>query len=118
MLRKLLAHGPIGPLPIINLDPAAAHEWTRAGGCCLIDVRESSEFEAGHPVGALNVPLSTLPDALDQLPAGPLVLSCESGSRSLKAAKLALKAGRREVHNIVGGCLAWNAAGLPIERGT
>ncbi|HZO36206.1 MAG TPA: rhodanese-like domain-containing protein [Solirubrobacteraceae bacterium] len=116
MLRKLFAHGLTGPSPI-NLDPTSAYQAISAGGACLVDVREPSEFAAGHPVGALNVPLSTLPGALHRLPAGPLVLSCESGARSRKAGKLALKAGRTDVHSITGGYLAWDAAGLPTETG-
>jgi rhodanese-related sulfurtransferase len=116
MLRRLFSRKPAGAsLP--DVDPAAAHTAAQAGGLRLVDVREPDEFAAGHPAGAVNVPLSRLPGALDELPAGPLAISCRSGARSRKAGELALAAGRTEVQNVAGGYLAWDAAGLPTESG-
>ena len=36
----------------------------------LIDVREEDEFAAGHVPGAVNLPMSTIGDRLDELPEG------------------------------------------------
>ncbi len=49
----------------------------------LIDVREPSEYASGHIANAINIPLRTLTQNLDQIPkAQPVVLYCSSGYRS------------------------------------
>ncbi|WP_354697362.1 Thiosulfate sulfurtransferase GlpE [Paraconexibacter sp. AEG42_29] len=116
MPRNPFARRPKTPAPRA-IDPADALRGSSAGTLALIDVREPDEYAAGRPAGARNVPLSTLPAALDKLPPGPVALSCKSGARSQKAAKLALQAGRTDIHDVTGGYLAWEAAGLPTEAG-
>jgi hydroxyacylglutathione hydrolase len=60
--------------------------------------------------------LGLLPDRLDELPArGPLVLHCETGSRSAIGASLLEARGRGDVANLEGGFAAWRQAGYPIE---
>lgn len=83
----------------------------------IIDVREPQEFtgELGHIAGAELVPLATIAAALapwDRQRA--VVLICRSGRRSEQAANALVAAGFARVMNMVGGMLAWNAAGLPI----
>lgn len=79
-----------------------------AAGVCLIDVREPREFAASHLPGALNIPLGSLVERLNELPADcvPIFL-CRSGARSLTAAALAVRAGVKEVTHLEGGLLAW-----------
>jgi rhodanese-related sulfurtransferase len=49
----------------------------------LIDVREISEYNHGHIPGAINIPLRTLAQNLDQVPQDrPVVLYCSSGFRT------------------------------------
>jgi phage shock protein E len=52
----------------------------------IIDVREPSEYEAGHVVGAINIPPSQLTAGAPQLRAipkdAPLVVYCRTGARS------------------------------------
>jgi rhodanese-related sulfurtransferase len=53
-----------------NLTPVRREELldrVRAGEAMVIDVRPPSEYLAGHIEGAINIPLSALPDRLDQL---------------------------------------------------
>ena len=69
-------------------------------GAQVIDVRTSAEFLAGHPEGALNIPLDKLDDRCKELdPARPVVLCCASGSRSGMAVLLLKRRGFTEVHN-------------------
>ena len=49
----------------------------------FIDVRQESEFAAGHLPGAVNIPMDQLESRLQDLPRdGPLMLVCQSGKRA------------------------------------
>jgi sulfur dioxygenase len=100
-----------------DLDPAALHGF--AGEVAMVDVREPHEFtgELGHVAGSRLVPLATVLDAAHDWPRDEeLVLICRSGNRSGRAAQALAGAGFTRVMNLAGGMLAWNAAGLPVER--
>lgn len=60
----------------------------------VLDVRRSSEHRSQHVRGALNVPLHELLDRLDEVPAGPVHVHCESGYRASIGASLLDRAGR------------------------
>lgn len=85
----------------------------------IVDVREPEEFvgELGHVPGSELVPLGAFPDAAQAWPRDrELVLVCRSGRRSGRIALLLVELGFSRVMNMVGGMMAWGAAGLPIER--
>lgn len=85
----------------------------------LIDVRQEEEFtgELGHIAGARLCTLQTdLPIEVSKLDAQKsYVFVCRSGMRSSRAAVMAQEAGIQNVYNMVGGMIAWNEAGLPID---
>lgn len=59
----------------------------------LVDVREYYEFEADN-FGGENIPLSEIPESIETFPAGKkVVFYCNSGKRSLQAAKLLSESG-------------------------
>lgn len=104
-----------------QLTPAQLNE--RASTVPIVDVRGRTEWDAGHLPTAQHIPLGTLPAALAQLPAGELVVQCQSGGRSAIAASLLARAayfaGRTpSVVNLVGGYLSWRGAGLPTVVGS
>ncbi len=82
----------------------------------LVDVREPHEYAAGHIPGALNMPLSAFDPAA--LPSDkPVVLSCQSGRRTLQGLQMAQGAGRADIHTHFEGSLnAWLQAGEPVAR--
>jgi rhodanese-related sulfurtransferase len=84
----------------------------------VVDVREPGEYGAGHILGARNVPLSRVGDAADlgKRKDRPLILYCDSGDRSGKAASALKKQGFERVVNLSGGIGAWQQAGLPVEK--
>jgi glyoxylase-like metal-dependent hydrolase (beta-lactamase superfamily II)/rhodanese-related sulfurtransferase len=84
----------------------------------LLDVREPDEYdgELGRIRGSRLIPLGELSARRGELPAGPVVAVCHSGKRSARAAAELKRAGRTDVAALAGGMLAWNAAGLPVER--
>jgi hydroxyacylglutathione hydrolase len=73
----------------------------------LLDVRTPSEWNGGHVGGARWIPLSRLPERLDEVPSGPLAVMCGNGYRSSIAASLLERAGRHNVTNVRGGWSAW-----------
>jgi rhodanese-related sulfurtransferase len=76
----------------------------------LIDVREVSEHEASRIDGGILIPLATLSQQLDLLPADrPVVVYCHSGGRSARATAM-LRAQGFDAHNLEGGILAWHRA--------
>lgn len=88
-----------------------------SGDVAIVDVRGAAEFEAGHLPGACNIPLGYLEERLAAVPGDrPVVVHCQSGSRSAIGASLLLASGYREVSNLAGGLDAWAAAGEPVER--
>lgn len=88
-------------------------------GYRLVDVREPDEYTGplGHIAGAELVPLaSVLAKAVSWNKDEPLLLVCRSGGRSGNAAMALTRAGFSKAMNLVGGMMAWNAAGKPVEK--
>jgi rhodanese-related sulfurtransferase len=85
------------------------------GGIQLVDVREPEEYEAGRIAGGRLVPLGELSGQAQTLSREePIVFYCRSGARSAMAAEAFRQAGF-DAHNMTGGLLDWDAAGLPLE---
>lgn len=84
-------------------------------GVPLVDVREPDEFAAGHVPGAVNLPMSSLGEHLDELPEGPFDVICQMGGRSARVVE-ALTARGLDATNVEGGTGAWAEAGYEIER--
>lgn len=93
--------------------PEQAQDLQR-NGAVLLDVREDSEWRAGHAPGARHIPLHRLPAQSASLPPRRTVVTiCRSGHRSARAVAL-LASQDREVINLAGGMRAWARAGLPL----
>jgi hydroxyacylglutathione hydrolase len=106
--------GTFGSTPQITV--AQLRERLGAEAVTVIDVRGRAEWETGHLPGVANIPLGLLLDRVDEIPArGPIVLHCETGSRSAIAASLLEAQRRGNVANLEGGLAAWREAGYPIE---
>jgi rhodanese-related sulfurtransferase len=86
-------------------------ELTRAlktGSPILIDVREPNEFSAGHVPGAVNLPVGSLPSAAASFDRrADIIVICQSGHRSVTAAKRLMKSGFMNVRSVKGGTAAW-----------
>jgi rhodanese-related sulfurtransferase len=79
----------------------------------LFDVREEYEFDEFN-IGAQLIPLGELPDRLDEIKAdkdAEIIVHCRSGARSGRAQAYLESEGYTNVRNLVGGMLAWQAAG-------
>jgi len=111
----VVAGRPLGT--IAQLGPADLAASLEHNGIALIDVRNATEWRAGHIAGARHIPLGYLSDRLETLPRErTLVVQCQSGSRSAIGASLLLARGFDRVVNFTGGISAWVGDGRPLEE--
>jgi rhodanese-related sulfurtransferase len=85
----------------------------------LIDVREESEYAAGHAAGAIHIGKGVIERDIEAKipdPATPLVLYCGGGFRSALAADVLQKMGYTNVVSMDGGWRAWTEKKLPTEK--
>lgn len=79
----------------------------------VVDVREEHEFDEFN-IGAQLIPLGELADRLDEIEDVKdveLIVHCRSGARSGRAKEYLESEGFSKVRNLIGGMLAWQAAG-------
>ncbi|KRG17101.1 rhodanese-like domain-containing protein [Lederbergia galactosidilytica] len=75
----------------------------------LIDVREPNEFDAGHILGARNIPISQLKNRMKEIrPDKPVYLYCQSGMRSGRAGQMLYKKGYKQLYHLQGGFKKWS----------
>lgn len=113
----LLARTWIGPGALSSIRPAEAVQLINHQNAVIVDVRSDKEYEEGHIVNALHIPLGVLENRLSDLKnykKDALIMVCRSGSRSASAANILAKQGFDSVRNLNGGMLAWGSANLPV----
>lgn len=104
-------------MAIVNLSPKEALQRQQQGAV-LVDVREPHEHATGFATGALCIaraelesqPRHCLPD-----PDAEILLICQAGMRSLKAAQALESAGYCNLAMVEGGTTRWIAEGLPVS---
>jgi len=130
-------------MAVKEITPKEAHDILKADASAVyIDVRTEREFAAGHPAGAVNIPVA-FPDPARGMVMNPdfvkvvathfpkekkIVVGCQAGPRSNAAAGLLQQAGYQDVANMVGGfggmrdpsgnvvAPGWAASGLPVSN--
>jgi rhodanese-related sulfurtransferase len=86
----------------------------------LVDVREESEFAAGHIPGAMHIGKGVIERDIEQKipnPSEEIILYCGGGFRSALAADNLQKMGYTNVLSMDGGWRGWKEAGNPVQRG-
>ena len=100
-----------------TIDPQALAAKLDTNGPRVVDVRGRSEWNHGHLPKATHIFLG---DVVDRSAAfskeEPIVVHCESGTRSSIAASLLMARGFTKVANLAGGFEAWREAGLPVSE--
>lgn len=99
-----------------NIDAKTLDSIRDRSDVFIVDVREPHEFAGGHVPGATLIPLGQLSSRLSEIPQDKTVVAvCRSGNRSGQATQLLRQQGF-DAHNMQGGMIAWQEAGLPVER--
>lgn len=103
-----------------SIEHAAKH-WQQGEASpvpfAIIDVRTPEEYAEGHVKGARLIPVNELADRLSEVPKDRQVyVYCHSGKRSARAAALLASHGFGKVENVLGGIVAWQAAGHPVVK--
>jgi len=84
----------------------------------VLDIRQHSEYTAGHLPGAVHIELGDLTTRADAAPHAPVTVMCGHGERAMTAASLLERAGRRDLSVLVGGADDWaTATGQPLQDG-
>ena len=98
-----------------DYSPQQVAELLQNGAIQLIDVRQEYEHEAGRIAGDRLIELARLASEANTLDRErPVVFYCRSGARSAMATE-AFRGAGFNAHNMIGGLLDWEAAGLPLE---
>lgn len=132
----------IYPMSYQDVTPAEASQLLADGKHRYVDVRSIPEFQNGHPQGSFNVPVMHReaagmvpnPDFLTVMQVHfeqdtPLLIGCQSGVRSIRAAEALVASGFTAVSNVKGGYggakdqmgnvveKGWFESALPVEYG-
>jgi len=105
------------PEGFLSIKPDALNENLVSGEApVIIDVRSPEEWSKdGYIEGAINLPLPTFMENLDQIPTDqPVVIYCASGHRGAVALTALKMLGYEDVKNLAGGLGGWKAAQFPV----
>jgi len=114
MNTTALPVSPVASISAVDVDKMLSNSL-------LLDVRTPMEFEMAHIGGSVLRPLWNLDlNEIRKLAVGKnaCVLICRSGKRANIAAEKLKASGLPNLSVLQGGVLAWDAAGLPLIRGT
>lgn len=111
----------IANLPLERLDLMFVNElkekMENVDNWLVLDVRSKDEWLKGHIEDSLNIYVGILKDRVDDVPEDKqIAVICKSGTRSSFASSILLKAGRKNIHNVLGGMEAWKKAGYKIIK--
>ena len=102
-----------------EVDTPSALQLINHKNALVLDVREDSEFRAGHILGAKLIPLLKLKERIGELERNrdkPILVVCRSGNRSATACAMLGNSQFAQVYSLSGGMMAWQKSELPIEK--
>ena len=109
--RKLLGFKDVGPNDAVRM--------MNQDGAVILDVREDKEYQEGHILNAIHIPLGLLESRLDELEehkSKPIIVYCRTGQRSAKAGVILQRQGYQSIFKLGGGMMAWTGANMPVSR--
>ncbi len=85
----------------------------------VVDIRDKKEFDAGHIVDAIHIPLAKLKQRAPELKKfkeRPLLVVCKMGQQGGDAVKTLEELGHKEVSKLSGGVTEWKAQSYPLVQ--
>lgn len=101
-----------------SISPMIAVTKMNSDETVIVDVREPHEYIKGHIENSTNIPLGKFDEQLHTLESykqNPIIVVCQSGTRSVPACKTLTKSGFENVFNITGGMQSWEDNKLPLK---
>lgn len=103
-----------------NVSPTELPKLQFREQAVVVDLNDHEKFRQGHVSKAINVPFNSLSDSLGKLrkhQSKPVVLVCETGTHSRKAASVLKKNEFSNIYVLNGGLASWKRENLPLEKG-
>jgi len=100
-----------------GVSPYTATQMLNSGETVFVDVRDDSEFKKGHVIDSRHIPVNALDNRLHELEkvkSKEIVVYCDTGMRSQRAAQKLKKNGFEKTYTMNGGVAAWEKASLPL----
>ena len=85
----------------------------------VVDIRDKKEFDAGHIVDSINIPLAKLKQRVTELKKHkekPVLVVCKLGQHAGEAVKTLEESGHSEVIRLAGGITEWKAQSYPLVQ--
>ncbi len=108
-------------LPLEHFGLVSVHElknWIdQKDDLFILDVREDAKWKQGHISGSVNIFSGYLEDRVEELPKNrPISVICNIGNRSSLATSILHRAGFTNIHNVLGGMIAWENSGYELNK--
>lgn len=118
----LIAHSFVAPYfrKYKAVSPAETTAMINHQDALVLDIRESHEFNKGHIIDSLHIPLGKLDERRHELESHksrPIVVVCQSGARTSSACNTLVKNGFEKVFTLRGGMAEWQNSSLPLVTG-
>jgi hydroxyacylglutathione hydrolase len=105
---------PVESLPLLSVHQLKS-KLDRGEELLVLDTRGQDEWDSGHIKGALHIYVGYLEQRLAEVPGDkPVAVICNVGHRAGLGASILLRAGYKQVSNVLGSVKAWVAAGYPV----
>jgi len=102
-----------------TLSPILAVAQMNKEDMIILDVREPVEFNNGHISDAINTPIEKLTDFIAKMESQkkhPILVVCQTGTRSTPASKKLSKLGFEKIYTLEGGMQSWEENKLPTIK--
>ena len=116
LLWPLLNRGASG---VANVSATEAVMLMSRSKPLILDVRDATEFAAGHVQGAKNIPLAELASRVKEIEKfkdKPVLVHCQRGLRAKSACSILRAQQFSQLHNLQGGLDTWVEAKLPLIK--
>lgn len=85
----------------------------------VLDVREDKEFNEGHIINAVHIPVGLLEERLEEIEeykSKPVIVYCRTGQRAATVGLKLRQQGFQSIYRLSGGMLAWKEANMPLAK--